>query len=91
MSAMIRKTISLPPAMAAFINARVASGLYGNDSEYFRELVRRDQERAAQETSKHAFEALIADSIASGHTDRSLREILDDARRRARRDMGDGL
>jgi antitoxin ParD1/3/4 len=40
----IRKTISMPAEMGKFVEERVRSGQYGNDSEYFRELVRRDRE-----------------------------------------------
>ena len=42
---MIRHTISLPEPMSHYIEGRIAEGQYGNVSEYFRDLVRRDQER----------------------------------------------
>ena len=83
---MVRKTISVPSEMADFISSRLASGMYGNDSEYFRELVRSDQLRLEREASKQAFQQMIAESIASGHTERTLGEILDEARRRAQSD-----
>lgn len=41
---MMRKTISMPDLMAAWIAARVERGQFNNESEYFRDLVRRDQE-----------------------------------------------
>lgn len=91
MTDMIRKTISIPEPMAAFIKGRLKSGLYGNDSEYFRELVRRDQERQNQQASKAAFENMIQESIASGHTDMTLDEIIIEAQSRAKADETDGV
>jgi len=41
---MMRKTISMPDSMASWIAARIERGQYNNESEYFRDLVRRDQE-----------------------------------------------
>lgn len=40
---MTKVTISMPDAMGEYVAQRVASGQYGNVSEYFRDLVRRDQ------------------------------------------------
>ena len=42
---MIRKTISMPDEMGEWIENRIRSGQYNNDSEYFRDLVRHDQQR----------------------------------------------
>ena len=39
---MIRKTISMPDAMGKYIDKRVKAGQYGNDSEYIRDLIRKD-------------------------------------------------
>lgn len=41
---MMRKTISMPDLMADWIAARIKRGQFNNESEYFRDLVRRDQE-----------------------------------------------
>lgn len=41
---MIRKTISMPDKMGSWITTRIDSGQYNNESEYFRDLVRRDQQ-----------------------------------------------
>jgi antitoxin ParD1/3/4 len=43
--AMTRKTITIPDAMEEWVKDQIASGRYANDSEYFRDLIRRDQER----------------------------------------------
>jgi antitoxin ParD1/3/4 len=41
--------ISLPEAMRAFVEAQVATGAYGSVSEYFRELLRREQRDVARD------------------------------------------
>ena len=38
--------ISLPDAMKAFVDSQVENGGYGTSSEYVRELIRKDQDRA---------------------------------------------
>ena len=43
-----RKTITLSDQQDAWVKGRVASGDYTNDSEYFRDLIRRDQEQNAK-------------------------------------------
>lgn len=42
---MHRKTITITDQMEHWVKAQIDSGKYGNDSEYFRDLIRRDQER----------------------------------------------
>jgi antitoxin ParD1/3/4 len=61
---MSRNTMSfaLPEPMRRYIDARVASGTYGNTSEYIRDLVRKDQ----QEQARQQLQALIAEGLASG-------------------------
>ena len=55
-------SFALPEAMRSYVNQRVASGQYGNTSEYLRELIRRDQE----EQAKKRLRDLIEDGLASG-------------------------
>ena len=38
-----RKTITLTDQQDAWVKARIVSGDYTNDSEYFRDLIRHDQ------------------------------------------------
>lgn len=45
---MIRKTISMPDTMGDWVKARIHQGQYNNESEYFRDLVRRDQQDQEQ-------------------------------------------
>lgn len=48
--------------MRAYIDTPVATGHYGNTSEYIRDLVRKDQ----TEESKARLRALIEEGLASG-------------------------
>jgi antitoxin ParD1/3/4 len=61
---MSRNTLSfaLPETMRAYIDARVASGHYGNTSEYIRDLVRKDQ----AEEARLRLRALIEEGLSSG-------------------------
>ena len=54
--------ISLPAPLREWIEAQIRGGRYGNASEYLRELIRRDQERQAQER----LEALLLEGMESG-------------------------
>lgn len=54
--------ISLPDTMRTYVEEQVAAGGYSTVSEYFRELVRQDQKRKAQER----LEALLLEGLDSG-------------------------
>lgn len=88
---MIRKTISIPEGMANYINSRMQSGQFGNDSEYFRDLVRADQARQEKQASRDAFQTMIDEALASGESDKTLDQIIDEARKRARKSKSNGL
>ena len=47
-----RLTISMPKQMHAWVDAQIKAGRYGNVSEYFRDLVRRDQDRRYAATNE---------------------------------------
>ena len=44
----VRKTITLTDKQDDWIKAQIAAGGYTNDSEYIRDLIRREQERNAE-------------------------------------------
>ncbi|MEO7851471.1 MAG: type II toxin-antitoxin system ParD family antitoxin [Rubrivivax sp.] len=44
----VRKTITLTEQQDGWIKAQIQAGHYTNDSEYIRDLIRREQERSAQ-------------------------------------------
>ena len=79
---MSRLTISVPDQMNEWVEAQISAGRYGNVSEYFRDLVRRDQER--KEAAIIELRAMIDRAEASGISDRTLPEVLEAARQEAR-------
>jgi antitoxin ParD1/3/4 len=81
MKFMVRHTISLPEPMSHYIEDRIAEGQYGNISEYFRDLVRRDQER--RQSAIEELRALLDQAEASGIGDLTMAQI----REKARKDM----
>lgn len=46
--ATIRKTITLTDKQDHWIKSQIEAGYYTNDSEYIRDLIRREQERVAE-------------------------------------------
>lgn len=44
----VRKTITLTDQQDNWIKAQISAGHYANDSEYIRDLIRREQERSAE-------------------------------------------
>ncbi|MES2887340.1 MAG: type II toxin-antitoxin system ParD family antitoxin [Pseudomonadota bacterium] len=44
----VRKTITLTHQQDGWIKAQIDAGHYTNDSEYIRDLIRREQERSAE-------------------------------------------
>ena len=70
--AMQRKTITITDQMENWVKAQIDSGQYGNDSEYFRDLIRRDQERRAAETQ---LRSMLDEAEASGLSARIAQEI----------------
>ena len=70
--AMMRKTITIPDAMEDWVKAQINSGRYGNDSEYFRDLIRRDQDKRLAE---HELRLLIDEGLNSGISDKSAEDI----------------
>jgi antitoxin ParD1/3/4 len=80
---MATMNVSLPEAMKDWVEAQSRSGRYSNASDYVRDLIRRDQDRAAQIAR---MQALVSEGLQSGVSDRSMAEI-----RAAGRAAADGL
>ena len=80
--AMMRKTITIPGAMEDWVKAQIESGRYGNDSEYFRDLIRRDQEKRQAE---HELRALIQEGLDSGISNKSVPDIMREVEDRLRK------
>ena len=71
-----RKTITLTKQQDQWVKAQISSGDYTNDSEYFRDLVRRDQK---QNTKFLALKRAIQEGLDSGISNRSVAEIWEEA------------
>lgn len=79
--ATIRKTITLSDSQDAWIKAQIARGAFTNDSEYIRDLVRRDQEG---QNKLSDLRRAIAEGLESGVSDLSLDDIWTKAEKRSR-------
>ncbi len=45
---MVKKSITVTPQQEEWIQAQMATGAYASDSEVLRELIRKEQQRAAE-------------------------------------------
>ena len=80
-----RKTITLTDQQDQWIKAQIAAGEYTNDSEYIRDLVRRDQEQNAK---FRALKAAIQEGLDSGISNKTVRDVWEDAESRYRAKNG---
>ncbi len=67
-----RKTITLTKQQDNWVKAQIANGDYTNDSEYFRDLIRRDQE---QRSRFNTLKTSIMDGLNSGISQRTVGDI----------------
>ncbi|MGH7088410.1 MAG: type II toxin-antitoxin system ParD family antitoxin [Stellaceae bacterium] len=77
---MATMNVSLPAPMKDWVEAQARAGRYSNASDYVRDLIRRDQERAAQQQE---LQKLITEGLQSGVSHRSMADILKAARKAA--------
>ena len=78
---MATMNISLPDAMKQWVEDQVQTGRYGNSSDYVRDLVRRDQERAG---AREKLQQMVDEALASGIVEMSRDELLERMRLKAR-------
>ncbi len=71
--AMIRKTITIPNKMEDWVKSQIMNGRYANDSEYFRDLIRHDQDKRLAE---HNLRSMIKEGVGSGTSDNSVLDII---------------
>ena len=67
-----RKTITVTEQQDQWIKAQIKRGGFTNDSEYIRDLIRRDQDSAKFQSLKEA----IQEGLDSGASDRTVSQIM---------------
>ncbi len=77
----VRKTITLTKKQDDWIKSQIAAGEFTNDSEYLRDLVRRDQNK---NTKFSALKLAITEGIESGISTKSLPEVMKEVEARMR-------
>ena len=83
---MATMNVSLPDQMKEWVEAQARGGKYTNSSDYVRDLIRKDQERAAKIA---AMQLLVDEGLASGPAEASsIEEIFEAARRKAASPQG---
>lgn len=80
---MVRKTITITDKQDEWVKAQIESGDYASDSEYFRDLVRRDQARKRVE---HELRHFLDEAEASGISDRTPAQIMSAVKERLKAD-----
>ena len=70
----VRKTITLTDLQDGWIKAQIAAGRFTNDSEYIRDLIRRDQERSA---GMEALGAAVREGLDSGPSGKTVPAIME--------------
>jgi len=73
---MARKTISFAAKQDDWLKKVVAEGRYKDESDYVRDLVRRDQERREK---LYQLKAALDSGLGSGVSERSLDDIWEEA------------
>ena len=77
----VRKTISLSRQQDQWVKAQIAAGDFTNDSEYIRDLIRRDQEQNAK---FQALKAAIREGLDSGVSDKTVPQVMEEVEARLR-------
>lgn len=75
---MATMNISLPDPMKAWVEEQAQSGQYSNSSDYVRDLIRRDRERALKIAN---LQALTTEGLESGRGERTMDELKAAARK----------
>lgn len=77
-----RKTITVTDQQDQWIKAQIDAGDFTNDSEYIRDLIRRDQDNAKFQALKTAIE----DGLNSADSGRTIPQIMKEVESRLRAD-----
>ena len=79
----IRKTVTLTDRQDRWIKMRTAAGDFTSDSEYIRELIRRDQEESIR---LQALKSAIQEGLDSGVSDKTVPQVMEEVEARLRAD-----
>ncbi|MGB5317269.1 MAG: type II toxin-antitoxin system ParD family antitoxin [Robiginitalea sp.] len=77
--AIVRKSITFTKQQDFWIKRQIEKGDYTNDSEYLRDLVRRDQ---AEQQKLDELRAALQEGLDSGISDKTVQEIWKEAEER---------
>lgn len=75
-----RKTITFTEQQDQWIKAQIERGSFTNDSEYIRDLIRRDQDS----TKFQALNEAVQEGLDSGVSDRTVPQIMEGVETRLR-------
>jgi antitoxin ParD1/3/4 len=78
---MATMNVSLPDQMREWVDEQTKSGRYGNASDYVRDLIRRDQDRAAKIAH---MQVLVDEARAGGISELSFDDVIERARAKVR-------
>ncbi len=78
---MATMNVSLPGPMKDWVEQQTKGGRYSNASDYVRDLIRRDQERALKIA---AMQKAVTEGLESGPGSRSMDELREIARMKVR-------
>ncbi|PXW89100.1 antitoxin ParD1/3/4 [Nitrosomonas sp. Nm84] len=85
--AIVKTTLSLTDQDRQWMNEIIASGEYVSNSEYVRNLIRRDKEQRTESPAEiKLIRAKLIKAEQSGFTNKNRDEILADIKEKARRD-----
>ena len=74
---MATMNVSLPNAMKQWVEQQAQSGRYSNSSDYVRDLIRQDQDKAAKIAN---MQTLVTEGITSRTGTRTMDQLLDTAK-----------
>lgn len=80
---LIKKSITVTSNHEAWLKARINGGEFASDSEYFRHLIRRDQEENVQ---FQFLKAALQEGLDSGISKKNVTDIMQDVENRLRAD-----
>ena len=81
--ATVRKSITFTDKLSEWMQSLIAEGEYANESEYIRDLVRRDR---AKNSKFQVLRAALQEGIDSGVSDKDIPDIMKSVEDKMRKD-----